>query len=250
MTFKKILLTGGSGKLGTHIINSKLFPNLMYPSENVLDITKPYSIEEIFKNEEIDAVIHSAATARMSDCEANPDLAISVNIIGTANLVKKVIEAEKKYQHNIRFIHISTDGVYPSIRGNYSEKDETIPYNTYGWTKLGAESAVNTLNNYYIIRTRFFDPQNIPFKESATDIFTSSIPVDELVKAIHKILTMDFTGIVNIGGKRMSDYERFKAYKPSLRSCKRKDIIKDLSFEIAMDASMDCSLWKRLSSLK
>src|SRR4030042_1618898 len=239
MNFKNILLTGGSGKLGTHITNSKLINNIFDPPSNVLDITKPATIKKIFEGEKIDAVIHCAALARMSICEADPGRAITINIVGTSNLVKQVIEAEKRYQKKTRFVHISTDGVYPSVRGNYSEKDETMPYNIYGWTKLGAECVVRTLTNYCIIRTRFFDPNRIEFEESATDIFTSSMPVHELVKAIKKVLVMNFTGTINIGNPRLSDYDRYKVYKPILKPCTRDDIIKDLSFQITRDASMD-----------
>ena len=44
-------------------------------------------------------------------------------------------------------------------------------YNYYGLTKLMGEFSVRTLSNFCIIRTRFFDPDNIPFAESANDIF-------------------------------------------------------------------------------
>ncbi|MFC1574234.1 sugar nucleotide-binding protein, partial [Candidatus Latescibacterota bacterium] len=137
--YKSILLTGSSGNLGQVIINSGLFQNLVAPSEHVLDITKPTTIAEHFSAYNFDAVIHCAALARMMICEKDPVLAIKSNIIGTGNLVNEVIEYEKKAGKPVRFIHISTDGVYPSTRGNYTEQDETIPYNKYGWTKLGAE---------------------------------------------------------------------------------------------------------------
>lgn len=248
MSFKNILLTGASGKLGTHITNSKLINNIFNPPSDVLDITKPTTIKKIFEGKKIDAVIHCAALARMSICETDPGRAITINIVGTSNLVKQVIEAEKRYQKKIRFVHISTDGVYPSVRGKYSEKDETIPYNIYGWTKLGAECVVRTLTNHCIIRTRFFDPNRIEFEKSATDIFTSSMPVSNLVKAIKKVLTMDFIGTVNIGHPRLSDFDRYRKYKKSLIPCTHEDIVKDLPFQIAKDASMNCSLWESLSS--
>ncbi|MBM4452964.1 MAG: sugar nucleotide-binding protein [Chloroflexi bacterium] len=247
MTSSNILLTGGSGKLGRHIINSGLIQNILHPPKDVLDITEPTSVKNFFEREQISVVIHCAALARMRICEAEPCRAIAINIVGTSNLVKQLIETEKRYDKKIRFIHISTDGVYPGVRGNYSEKDETIPYNVYGWTKLGAEAAVNALSNHCIIRTRFFDPNQIEFEESATDIFTSGMPLDDLVKAIQRILAIDFVGTVNIGNPRLSDYDRYRAYKPSLKPCTREDIAKCLPFEIPWDSSMDCSLWEGLS---
>ena len=42
-------------------------------------------------------------------------------------------------------------------KGNYFENSRLSPYNVYGWTKLGSEIIIKTLNEYVIIRTRFFD---------------------------------------------------------------------------------------------
>ena len=95
-----------------------------------------------------------------------------INTQGTLNLVNNVRDIKKSCNKNIRFIYISTDGVYPCSNGNYSEDSPTIPYNIYGWSKLGGETAVRSLQNFCIIRTRFFDPLNIPFSESADDIIT------------------------------------------------------------------------------
>lgn len=248
MKYNHILLTGASGNLGKRIIqlnkDNKL--NLLTPSKEVLDITKPETIKKFFDNNEIDAVIHCAAIARMRECHENPDKAIETNIIGTCNLVSQTLTKEKKIKKNIRFVHMSTDGVYEGTKGNYSEKSPTIPFNVYGWTKLGAECAVNLLKNHCIIRTNFFEPENIKFEESATDAYTSKVTVDYIAKAVIKMLNHDFVGTINIGKERMSDYDNYKKYKPSLKPCKLKDILKTVPFQIAKDFSMDVSLWKKI----
>lgn len=242
MKYGKILLTGGTGTLGQHILKSGLFRNIIAPSRQEMDITKPESVEGFFSKNDFDAVIHCAAMARVGECEQQPEKAVEANIIGTSNVVAAVMKKEKA----TRFIHISTDGVYPSTKGNYSEEDATMPYNVYGWTKLGAECAVHALQNFCIIRTRFFDPENIKYDEYATDSYTSMIPVGELAKAIAIMLEKDFTGVINIGGNRMSDYELLKKYKPSIKPCKFTDIQKKSAAKLSKDASMDTSLWKRL----
>jgi len=247
MKYKNILLTGASGTLGQAIVKSGHFSSLLTPSMAELDITKPESIEKFFGNNDIDAIIHCAALARLKDCEDNPNKAIQTNIVGTSNLVKEVLKKENKTGEKIRFVHISTDGIYQSTEGNYKENGPTIPYNIYGWTKLGAECAVNSLSNFCIIRTRFFDPEKINFDTSATDIYTSKLHVVDLVKSIAKLTVDKFIGIVNVGGERKSDYELNKMFNPSIKPCKYDDIAKDLPFRIAKDASMDCSLWKKLS---
>ncbi len=243
---KNILLTGSNGKLGSAIIGSKLYNNLLNPSKDVLDITKPRSIDNYLYENDIDFVIHSAALARMSLCQEKPQEAIKTNIIGTSNLVRSIMKFEEEEKKIIRFIHISTDGVYICETGNYSEQGVTIPYNNYGWSKLGAECAVRLLTNYIIIRTRFFNPDNIPFENSATDIYTSSITLNKLVESIYFIMNTTFIGTINIGDVKKSEYNRYKKYKPSLKPCKRTDIAKKLNFEIGKDASMNCELWDKL----
>ncbi len=220
--------------------------NFLTPSIEELDITKPEQIEKFFNENEIDAVIHCAAVARMKECHENPAKALAVNTVGTANLVKVVMEKEKLGK-SIKFIHMSTDGVYESTDGNYSEYGATIPYNTYGLTKLGAECAVRLLGNrYIIIRTNFFDPKNIKFTESATDAYTSKVTVDYIAKAVIKLLHKGFWGIVNVGKGRMSDFDNYVRYKKDIKPCKLRDIEEKIDFVFPKDASMDIGLWKKL----
>ena len=246
MKYKNILLTGGSGKLGQAIINSGHFPRLLAPSRQVLDVTKPDTIEKFFDTNDIEAVIHAAALARMAECEKYPIKAVQINIIGTCNLVIEAYKKEEKIKKKIRFILISTDGVYPGVNGNYSEMDKTMPYNKYGWTKLGAECAVNFLSNSCIIRTSFFDPDNIQFNDSPTDAFSSKITISYLVRAIKKMVNNNFIGTINIGSERKSDYERYKEFKPTIQPCSLEDILKRVSFPMASDASMNCEMWKKI----
>lgn len=247
--FKNILLTGGSGTLGSAILNSKYFSecSILSPPRKILDVTKPETIKEFFDKNEIDSVIDCSGLARMKKCEENPADALKTNIIGTCNLVLEVMRKEMSSGKTIRFIHISTDGVYPGTRGNYSEKDETIPYNKYGWTKLGEECAVHLLRNFCIIRTSFFDPKNVRFDCSPTDAYFSKVKIEDLVKAIYTMLNQNFLGTVNIGGERKSYYEVYKEFKPSLKPCKFEDILKSAGSPLAKDSSMDCSLWKKIN---
>ena len=102
------------------------------------------------------------------------------------------------------------------------------------------------LKNYVVVRTRFFDKKKIKFNTAATDIFTSMIEVENLVTKIKKVSLNKFIGIINIGDKKRSDFKNYKRFKPNIKPCKRKDIIKDLSFTIAKDASMNLKLYKKL----
>ena len=104
------------------------------------------------------------------------------------------------------------------------------------------------LKNYIIVRTRFFDKNKIKFKAAATDIFTSMMEVQDLAKEIKNISQSSFVGLVNIGEKRKSNFNNYKKFKLNILPCKRKDIIKNLNFEIAKDASMNLKLLKKLKN--
>ena len=242
---KKVLLLGGGGILGSSIIKSKIFKNLEAPSKTNLNLLNKSSIKKFLKRK-YHLIINCAAIARMKECEKKPSKAIKVNIIGTLNLVKEIMGYEANFRKKVKLIHISTDGVYPSIKGNYSENGPIKPYNVYGWTKLCSELIVKKLENYVVIRTRFFDKTNIRFKTAATDIFTSMIEVQSLVKEIKRMSLTKFIGVINIGEKRKSDFENYKKFKSHIKPCKRKNIIKNISFKIAKDASMNLNLFKKI----
>jgi dTDP-4-dehydrorhamnose reductase len=246
MEYKNILLTGGSGKLGTAILESKIFPELLSPSHEELDLCDVGSIRKFFNGRSLDAVIHCAALVSMKECEENPLKALNTNTTGTCNLVNEVLEKEKIQGNKIRLIHISTDAVYERSDGNYSETSSTTPNSIYGWTKLGAECAVNTLSNYCIIRTSFFDPKKLKFKEAPEDVYTSKLDIRELVEAIKILLESAFIGTINVGNRRISNYDLFKEYIPGLRSCKLDDIKGFLPVPLPKDSSIDISLWETI----
>lgn len=235
----RILLTGGTGTLGRAIINSGLFKNLYAPSSRLVDILNYKKLKKFIYKKKINLIIHCAALARIRECEKNPSKAINVNINGTLNIIKAI---NKK---KIKLIYISSDAVYESLHGNYSETSAIKPYNIYGWTKAAAEFLVQTLDNYLIIRTRFFNKDKIFFKYSATNIYSSSIEVNKLVLIIYKLLKKKVFGIINIGEKKISDYDNYKKYNPKLKQCKKNKIFKEINFKIGTNSSLNISKLKK-----
>lgn len=242
-----ILITGTTGTLGTFLYTHvpgalRNTIKILAPNRRELNLCAASSVRKYFRAHRIDAVIHTAAVARMSVAHANPILAMQTNIMGTCRLVEEIIRTKR----NIRFIHVSTDGVYPSLRGPYSEQSPTIPYNTYGWTKLGSECAVNCLSNFCIIRSRFFDPSHILFDTLATDSYSSAVPLQYLNDAIWLLLKHPFIGTVNIGDKKLSDYARYAKYRSAATRCLLKTIAQGLPFTISKDSSLDCGRWRKI----
>lgn len=238
-----VLLTGGSGTLGSAIRRAHaLFPPLLAPAHGALDITDAAAVAAFFRAGSFDAVIHCAAMARVGACQKDPAAARRVNVDGTRNLVAAAAGAGRP----IRFVHISTDGVYQSVAGNHREDDEPRPYNVYGQTKLEAERAVATLPDHCIARTSFFDETAIPFDDAGTDVYSSRLPVSELAEAIALLLGCDFVGVINVGAERRSNYDLFKPWKPSLRKTTFAAIQAAVPVPLARDSSMNIDRWTAL----
>ena len=241
----KILLLGGSGTLGKAIIDSNYFKNLDFPSKKRLNILNKKSIRKFLKKD-YNLIINCAALARMRECENNPKKARFINVNGTRNLINEVKRYNSKSKNTIKIIHISTDAVYSSTKGNYKENSKLKPYNVYARSKYFSEKIVKKLKKYVIIRTRFFDKNKIRFNTAATDIFTSMIEVKKLVKEIKFIASIDFTGVINIGTIRESDFNTYKKHYKKIKPCKRIDILRNINFFIAKDASMCLKKFKKL----
>ena len=241
-----VLLLGGSGTLGSSIIKSELFKDLLYPNSNELNILNQKQLEKYFLKHNIKLIIHCAALARVRDCESNKDKALKINVKGTSNIVNAILKLNKNYNKKIKLIFISSDAVYKSCDGKYKETDKLSAYNFYGTTKIKGEKLVKKLNNYIIIRTRFFDKKNIKFKHYAYNIFTSSLEVEKLAKYIFKLVQKKFNGTINIGRSKISDYKLYKRFKKTIKPCDKNEIIQNLSLKIATDASLDLSKMQKI----
>ncbi len=240
---KNFLVLGGSGNLGSALKKNRYFFNRSYfPSKKQLNLLSSKKILSFVKKKNIKLIINCAAIARMKECEKKRLKAFNVNVVGTHNLVKII----NKIDQNIKLVHISSDAVYLSDKGNYSEKSKLQPYNFYGFTKILSEKIILSLKNYMIIRTRFFDKKKILFSHSATDSYSSSIEINHLVKNLKKLINKNYIGVINVGGKRISDFDLYKKFKKKIKKCKQSDIQKKLEFQISKDASMNCRLLNKV----
>src|SRR5436190_16378061 len=139
----KILITGGAGFIGSHVV--RLFLN-KYPDyqifnldkltyagnlENLVDVqNKPnYTfvkgdicdvpfLEELFAKEQFDSVIHLAAESHVDRSITNPIDFVLTNVVGTCNLLnafRAFAQKDSSGKHTGRFYHVSTDEVYGSL---------------------------------------------------------------------------------------------------------------------------------------
>ena len=70
--------------------------------------------------------------------------------------------------------------------------------------------------------------------------------VSELVSYIEKLIKIKFKGIINIGDKKDSNYNKVKQYKNNIKKCNYRDLIKEINFVIAKDASMNLTKMKKI----
>ena len=214
---RNIVVTGGSGRFAQELKKIRCKYNFIFRNKKQLDILSISSIKRNIKNFKPDCILHLAGLSRpMSIHNKNIKKSIDLNIIGTANLVKVCSE------RNIKIIFFSTNYVYPGRKGNYKEQDAVLPWNNYGWSKLGAESAVQMYKNSLIIRACMTE-RPFTHKSAFKDVVSNFIFHDEFAKIFIK--TIPRKGIINIGGKTQTIYDFAKKNKKNVKKANSKGLL-------------------------
>ena len=196
---KKILVTGGEGRFAKVLKNKKSKFNFIFRNKKQLNILSEASIKNNIKKFKPHYLMHLAGLSRpMKIHDKNIKESVRLNIIGTANIVGACIEK------NLKLIYFSTSYVYEGKKGKYKETDPVLPWNNYGWSKLGGECAVQMYKNSLILRTCMTER---PFvhKSAFANVKTNFIYHDDFIKIFLKILNKK--GIFNIGGKPQTLYQ-------------------------------------------
>jgi dTDP-4-dehydrorhamnose reductase len=226
-----ILLTGGSGLLGTEL--RKLGAEFDAPGHDQLDVRDAVNVREYIDSQRPAIIIHAAAATNNREIEADPRTALETNIIGTTNVALACLGTR------IRLVYISTDYVYRGDRGEYTEADELLPANLYAWTKLAGECAVRAVPNHLIIRTSFGGTR-FDYPAAFTDKWSSKDYVDVIAPQLLQAARSPLTGIVNIGGPRRTIYDYASERSPEVRK-----ITRDSSQHASpADTSMQLDRWQ------
>ena len=205
----KIVVTGGTGRFAYSLKKTKSKYKFFYPNKNQLNITSVNSIKQYLKKSKPQYVLHLAGLSRpMIEHEKNINKSITLNIIGTANLVKACADL------NIKIIYFSSSYVYPGKKGNYKENDALLPWNNYAWSKLGGECAVQMYKNSLILRVSMTEK---PFvhKKAFANVKLNFMFHEEISKILLKLLNK--RGIINVGGVTRTVYDFAKKYNPEVK---------------------------------
>ncbi len=173
---KNILITGGAGFIGSHVV--RLFVN-KYPEYHIVnldkltyagnlenlrdvksapnysfvkgDITDGIFISDLFSKWNFDGVIHLAAESHVDRSISNPMEFIMTNIVGTVNLLNAALANWKSNCEEKRFYHISTDEVYGSLgeTGKFMETTSYDPRSPYSASKAGSDHLVRAYFHTY-----------------------------------------------------------------------------------------------------
>ena len=233
----KTLITGGSGLLGTEL--KKFFPNSLFPSHSILDITNREMVFDYFSKNEFDSIIHTAAMTSVRQCESEKKLSWSSNVVGTKNL----IDATTEFRSNSKFIYVSTACVFDGHTGMYKESSVPYPENFYALTKLIGEQFIKNLKNHIIIRTNFVGKQKWIYPKAFTDRFGTYLFAENVASGIREIFDANIEGTIHIvGDKKLSMYDLAKISTPSI---KPMTIDEYQGPSLTMDMSLDTERWKK-----
>lgn len=234
---RRVLLTGGTGRLGREII--PLLANVVAPHRGEMDITRMYEVEAAIEKFEPDVIVHAAAYTDVLGAERDRDTCWRVNVLGARNV------AQAAMRHGIDLIHISTDYVFEGTRGLYSEDDTPGPVcNYYALTKLVAEELVRMVPKHLVIRTSF-RAREWPHPVAYADMYTSQDYVDVIAPKIALAIARyrDITySTLHIATERKSMYELARRRKPDVSPGTRTSS----SVNLPRDVSLDISRWKEL----
>lgn len=207
MRHRNILITGGAGFIGSHVV--RLFVN-KYPQYGIInldrltyagnpanlsdvegapnyefvcgDICDAHLVGELMRSHSVDGVIHLAAESHVDRSIADPTVFAKTNVLGTLTLLQAAKEAWNGDFDGKLFYHISTDEVYGALSfdgGLFSETTPYSPHSPYSASKAASDHFVRAFHDTYGMPTIVTNCSNNygpnQFPEKLIPLFISNI---------------------------------------------------------------------------
>ena len=145
----RVLVTGAGGMAGRALTRELAVRHQARAlTHQQLDVTDAAAVEKAVADYRPHLIAHLAAWTDVDGCELDPAKAQRVNGQGTQNVV------DSARRHHARVLYVSTDYVFDGTANSPIQEDAPVnPINEYGRSKLAGEKAVQTLTEYFIVRT-------------------------------------------------------------------------------------------------
>lgn len=204
---RNVLITGGAGFIGSHVV--RLFVS-KYPDYHIVcldkltyagnlanlkdvdslpnftfvrgDICDGEMVERLFREYDIDGVIHLAAESHVDRSIKNPLAFAQTNVMGTLTLLEAARSAWRGEWEGRRFYHISTDEVYGALEldgGLFTEQTPYAPHSPYSASKASSDHFVRAYHDTYGLPTLISNCSNnygpYQFPEKLIPLFINNI---------------------------------------------------------------------------